>query len=233
MRLVFLAVHNRIKLLLFQTCGHHTDRLYSRSSVIEILAWKCVYVCLRLCFVDGSRCARKTLRCGLVLDVAQRSNGSEIVHHHTDRLYSRSLVIEILARKCVYVCVCVFDYVLSMVQGVLAKRCGVDWCSTWPREATDPKEFICFWPTRILKFYARFALLEIHLQGHKTQTFQTQPQTYYLHSCSAWPSFKQQDPSPDRVTLIVTSYGIAGLCARNARNRNARLPSASVTLQGT
>ena len=42
------------------------------------------------------------------------------------------------------VCVCVFDYVLSMVQGVLAKRCGVDWCSTWPREATDPKEFICF-----------------------------------------------------------------------------------------
>ena len=35
--------------------------------------------------------------------------------------------------------VCVFDYVLSMVQGVLAKRCGVDWCSTWPREPTDPK----------------------------------------------------------------------------------------------
>ena len=72
----------------------------------------CMCVCLRLCFVDGSRCARKTLRCGQVLDVAQRSNGSEIVHHHTDRLYSRSSVIEILARKCVYVCVCVSSIML-------------------------------------------------------------------------------------------------------------------------
>jgi len=50
--------------------------------------------------------------------------------HHTNRFYSRSSVIVILVWKCVYVCVCVFDYVLSMVQGVLAKRCGVDWCST-------------------------------------------------------------------------------------------------------
>ena len=179
--------------------------------------WRCYAISIFWKFTIGSNCYYFKLAAITSTDFT-----------HGARLSKYSL-----GNVCMCVCVCVFDYVLSMVQGVLAKRCAVDWCSTWPREATDPKEFICFWPTRILKFYARSALLEIHLQGHKTQTFQTQPQTYYLHSCSAWPSFKQQDPSPDRVTLIVTSYGIAGLCARNARNRNARLPSASVTLQGT
>ena len=41
--------------------------------------WKYVYVCVRLFLVDGATCAQKTLRCRLVLDVAQRINGSEIV----------------------------------------------------------------------------------------------------------------------------------------------------------
>jgi hypothetical protein len=53
-------------------------------------------VCLRLCLVDGSRCARKTLRCGLVLDVAQRTIGSERVH-----MFLNNADIEVLCQICV------------------------------------------------------------------------------------------------------------------------------------
>ena len=97
-RLLFLASsqQDRIDTILKLRPSHRQTLLTElgyRNTRLEM----CVHVCMfRLCFVDGSKCARKTLRCRLVLDAAQRINGSEIVD-----LFLNNADLEILCQICV------------------------------------------------------------------------------------------------------------------------------------